>query len=273
MLSLIKIFVLAQAVLASPLARRAADHDDWQSDLDQTSPVFSLVAFHRGKEFQYNVVKYNGKNLELARDEPAFFGHIEAFNGYALSIPAIAANPYAYDSNDDSSFVYDDTNVTVSSTGLMVAQANQTSSHFGISNSLLTYQNSSKFMACPVWSNKNSTWGMHGPENSTWARDHKNLTALWNRNASIADSYSNATMLYGTNVTANATWLRHFETYNLHAGSKCPNGVPGYELSLIVQLAELLNFSPESNTWADDDSNSEDGSNVFKRLLNLIASK
>lgn len=269
MLSLIKIFVLAQAVLASPLARR--DEDDY-SDLDETSPTFTLVAFHKGKEFQYNMVKYNGENLELTRDEPAFFGHIESYKGYALSIPGISANPYDYDSSDETNFVYKETNVTVSPNGLLVAKANQTSHDFGISNSLLTYKNSSGFMACPVWSHKNATWGKHGSANSTWAHDHKNLTAMWNHNATIADSWNNATMLYGTNMTTNATWLRHFETYNLHAGSKCPDGVPGYELTLIVQLAELINFSPESNSW-DDDNSGDDGSIVYKRLLDWIASK
>lgn len=266
MLSLINLFILVQAVLAAPLARR---------DGLTTSPMFTLVAFHRGKEFQYNMVKYNGTNLELARDEPAFFGHIEADSGYTLTIPEISLGPATaplMTVMDLIDYPSEEANVTVASDGKLVTNAGEASSHFGIENSLLTYKNSSSFMACPVWTAKNATWGLHnwtGHHNASWASDHKNISAIWNKNATIAESWSNATTVYGTNITTNASWLHHFETFDLHFGSKCPDNVPGYEITLIVQLAAELDFNPESNTWGGDDSSS--GGILFKRLLEFFA--
>lgn len=271
MLSLINLFIVVQAVLAAPLARR---------DFETTSPMFTLVAFHRGREFQYNMVKYNGTHLELARDEPAFFGHIEADSGYTLTIPQMSLGPNTaplMNVIDLIEYSYEEANVTVASDGKLVTKAGEASSHFGIENSLLTYKNSSSFMACPVWTAKNSTWGLHnwtGHHNSSWAKEHKNVSAIWNQNASVSDSWSNATMVYGTNITTNATWLDHFKTFDLHAGSMCPDNVPGHEISLIVQVAAQLNFNPDSNSWDGDESGSDSGSSsgsMFKRLLEYMA--
>lgn len=107
-----------------------------------SSPMFSLIAHHKGENFQYNLVRFNGSELVLGADELAFFGRIKANNGYTLNLPLANGTNTTYPSNKT---VYVDKNYRLTTTSLM----NQSSEHFGINNSLLTYQNSSKFLACP----------------------------------------------------------------------------------------------------------------------------
>lgn len=107
-----------------------------------SSPVFSLIAHHKGEKFHDNLVKFNGTDLVLGVDEPAFFGRIKANNGYALSIPFANGTNSTFPSNKT---VFVDKNYKLTTASLL----NQSSQHFGINNSLLTYQNSSKFLACP----------------------------------------------------------------------------------------------------------------------------
>lgn len=107
-----------------------------------SSPMFSLIAHHKGEEFQYNLVKFNGSDIVLGGDEQAFFGRIKANNGYTLNLPLANGTNTTYPSNRT---VYVDKTYKLTTTALQ----NQSSEHFGLNNSLLTYQNSSKFMACP----------------------------------------------------------------------------------------------------------------------------
>lgn len=110
-----------------------------------TSPVFSLIAHHEGAVFQYNLVKFDGEDLLLNADESAFFGRIRASTGYVLNIP--------YGTNSSRNVSLPSlTNVHVDTkTGLLSSTkaANASLTHFGISHSLLSYKNSTSFLACP----------------------------------------------------------------------------------------------------------------------------
>lgn len=110
-----------------------------------TSPVFSLIAHHEGAVFQYNLVKFDGTDLLLNADETAFFGRIRASTGYVLNIP------YGTNSSRNVS-IPSLINVHVDpKTGLLGSTkiANASLTHFGISHSLLSYKNSTSFLACP----------------------------------------------------------------------------------------------------------------------------
>lgn len=114
-----------------------------------TSPVFSLIAHHQGAVFQDNLVKFDGVELTLASDDKAFFGRIKANNGYVLNIPL--ANQSSNSSYNASVTAPSNINVYVDKDNKLTTTKNNTSSsHFGVSHSLLTYKNSTKFRACPT---------------------------------------------------------------------------------------------------------------------------
>ncbi|ODV76923.1 uncharacterized protein CANTADRAFT_57532 [Suhomyces tanzawaensis NRRL Y-17324] len=180
-----------------------------------TSPVFSLIAHHQGKEFQYNLVKFNGEDLELGVDEPAFFGRIRANQGYVLNIPfGNSSNGTFSQSQNSSNTTYPlNTNVYVDKAGKLTTTANNTSSRgFGISGSLLTYQNSTKFLACPV----------------------------------IAAGRANRTLR--TNTTRLNDTLGYDIYFKGNSSAACPYNLTGYDISLLVQVSATVNYSPETNT-------------------------
>jgi hypothetical protein len=136
-----------------------------------SSPVFSLIAHHQGAVFQYHLVKFDGHDLTLADDVLAFFGRIKANNGYVLNIPKgvnydlnsnIASNyinatnytnATSYTNATNSTILPSPQNVYIDKNNKLTTTKNNTSTeHFGISHSLLTYKNSTKFLACPTFS-------------------------------------------------------------------------------------------------------------------------
>lgn len=112
-----------------------------------TSPVFSLIAHHKGAVFQYHLVKYDDDQLLLNADETAFFGRIKAQNGYVLNIPDYTNST----SNSTSQVPPSATNIEVDDHNQLVIAKRPIdgSPHFGISDSKLTFHNSSSFLACP----------------------------------------------------------------------------------------------------------------------------
>ncbi|KAK6459449.1 uncharacterized protein RJT20DRAFT_16367 [Scheffersomyces xylosifermentans] len=105
-----------------------------------TSPIFSLIATHNGSQFQANLVKFDGVDLKLRADAPAFFGRIKGNEGYVLNIPE------ATDPKPSSVGVIVDENLRLTSN---INSKEEASGYFGINESLLTFQNSSTFLACP----------------------------------------------------------------------------------------------------------------------------
>lgn len=117
-----------------------------------SSPVFSLIAHHKGAVFQYNLVKYDDDQLLLNADETAFFGRIKAHNGYVLNIPDFSNSTYNSTVNSTTKVPPPSTtNIEVNKNHQLVIakEAKDGSPHFGITNSKLTYHNSSSFLACP----------------------------------------------------------------------------------------------------------------------------
>lgn len=129
-----------------------------------SSAVFSVIAHHEGAVFQYNLLKYNGKELVLNADEKAFFGRVRASQGYVLNLPGS-------DKSDNSTQqVANNTNVHVDpkTYQLTTTIGSRNATHgFGITNQKLTYRNSTGFLACPdnsyrgeylvYWGNNNRT--------------------------------------------------------------------------------------------------------------------
>lgn len=115
-----------------------------------TSPMFSMIALHNGSVFQYNLVKYDGTDLLLHADDKAFFGRIKANNGYVLNIPGATGN--SNNTNSTSSVPPSNVNVRVDKNNKLTTttRANQSTTHFGVRRSLLTYKNSTHFKACPL---------------------------------------------------------------------------------------------------------------------------
>lgn len=134
-----------------------------------TSPTFSLIAYHNGSVFQYNLVKYDGTDLVLHQDDKAFFGRIRAHEGYILNLPAANAS-----NNSSKSYLPSTVNVRVDNTSRLTttSESNLSSEHFGISHSLLTYHNSTRFLACP---SNSYTGGYH-----IYFKGKRNLTCPTN---------------------------------------------------------------------------------------------
>lgn len=111
-----------------------------KKELQPTSPTFSLIALHQGAQFQSNLVKFDGIDLKLWADAPPFFGRIKGNQGFVLNIPDATFPPPS------------PVAVVVDSKGRLTSNANTTTEalgNFGISSSLLTFNGSSDFLACP----------------------------------------------------------------------------------------------------------------------------
>lgn len=129
-----------------------------------SSAVFSVIAHHEGAVFQYNLLKYNGKELVLNADEKAFFGRVRASEGYVLNLPG------SVKSNNTTQLLSNNTNVHIDAKTyqLTTTESASNATHgFGIVDQKLTYSNSSGFLACPsnsyrgeylvYWGNNNKT--------------------------------------------------------------------------------------------------------------------
>lgn len=140
-----------------------------------SSPNFSLIAHHKGKVFQYHLVKYNENELVLNADEQAFFGRIKASNGYVLNIPDYKNSSMISSNSTSNSTVSppSPTNIEVDDERQLIIADKPTngSTNFGISKSLLTFKNSTEFLACGDHSYRNEYkiyWNLpHCPDNST----------------------------------------------------------------------------------------------------------
>lgn len=256
MYTFLPLIVLINIATALPAVRRF---------YQPTSPVFSLIAYHKGKEFQYNIVKYNGLNLELARDEPAFYGRVKASNGYTLNIPTVGYDPYDNSSVTPilSNYPFPDANVYVSPEGRLTTKSSNSSSSFGILLSRLTYNNSTQFIACPSWVTKlNWTTPVDGYNASS--RLNGSYVSVLPPDANVSNDWDLAAKSWGYSTASTlkkeqlrASWLRYFETFGIFTGTVCPDNVPGYNISLIIQTAPTLNYIPETNI-----------SSMLKRLFN-----
>lgn len=129
-----------------------------------SSAVFSVIAHHEGAVFQYNLLKYNGKELVLNADEKAFFGRVRASEGYVLNLPG------SVKSANGTQQIANTTNVHVDPKTFQLTTtvgASNATHGFGITNQKLTFRNSSGFLACPensyrgeylvFWGNNNQT--------------------------------------------------------------------------------------------------------------------
>lgn len=128
------------------------------------SPTFSVIAHHEGAVFQYNLLKWDGKDLVLNADEQAFFGRVRASEGYILNLPGSNKTAGATQSQANTVNVHVDPKTYKLST---TSQAANSTTGFGIIEQKLSYQNSTAFLACPdgsyrdeyhvYWSNNNQT--------------------------------------------------------------------------------------------------------------------
>ncbi|CAK9436078.1 uncharacterized protein LODBEIA_P06360 [Lodderomyces beijingensis] len=129
---LVAVYCLVLQVAAAPTEKRY---------FSPSSPVFSLIAIHKGEKFHANLVKFNGTAIKLGSDDKALFGTIEASNGYILNLP------FTNSSNQTS-----EVSVAVSNRTLLLSTTSEKTSaseHFGINNGWLTFQNTTSFLACP----------------------------------------------------------------------------------------------------------------------------
>ncbi|CAK7893651.1 hypothetical protein CAAN1_08S00496 [[Candida] anglica] len=170
---------LSATALAAPLKRF----------YQPSSPVFSLIAVHNGAQFQYNLVKFDGHELLLGADDKAFFGRIRANGGYILNIPKANASANATDSPSSDSVYVDKFNRLVSTSA-----PSNASQHFGIEKSLLSYQNSTKFLACPEV-------GYRGEYGVYFQGENKNSTSICPRNSTGYE----ITLLVQVDATVNYT--------------------------------------------------------------------
>lgn len=151
---LINLLLLALCAVAVPVKRLYRP----------SSAVFSVIAHHEGAVFQYNLLKYNGKELVLNADEKAFFGRVRASEGYVLNLPG------SVKSDNGTQLIANTTNVHVNPTTYQLTTtsgANNATHGFGITNQKLTFRNSTGFLACPensyrgeylvFWGNNNQT--------------------------------------------------------------------------------------------------------------------
>lgn len=128
------------------------------------SPTFSVIAHHEGAVFQYNLLKWDGKDLVLNADEQAFFGRVRASEGYILNLPGSNKTAGATQGQANTVNVHVDPKTYKLSTTL---QAANSTTGFGIIEQKLSYKNSTAFLACPdgsyrdeyhvYWSNNNQT--------------------------------------------------------------------------------------------------------------------
>lgn len=159
--------VLLACVLAAPLKKRF---------YSPSSPVFSVIAHHKGRVFSYNLLKFDGEDLLLNADEEAFFGRVRAAQGYILNLPLVNTTTNRT-SIDDKLSTPGTINVRVDPKTHKLTttrKANESSHGFGISKQKLTYHNLTEFLACPTasyrgeyelyWGGRNVT---HCPNNST----------------------------------------------------------------------------------------------------------
>lgn len=136
----------------------------WKRLYRPSSPVFSIIAHHEGKVFQYHLLKWDGKDLVLNADEQAFFGRVRASEGYILNLPGSNKTAGSTQTSPASTNVYVDPKTFKLST---TEKALNSSTGFGIQSQKLSYQNSTLFLACPgntyrgeyyvYWGNNNQT--------------------------------------------------------------------------------------------------------------------
>lgn len=129
-----------------------------------SSPVFSVIAHHQGAVFQYNLLKWDGKDLVLNADEQAFFGRVRASEGYILNLPGSNKTANATQGIANTYNVHVNPKTNKLSTTLEAANSTQ---GFGIIQQKLSYKNSTEFLACPdgsyrdvyhvYWGNNNKT--------------------------------------------------------------------------------------------------------------------
>lgn len=144
--------VLMSTISAFPL---------WKRLYRPSSSVFSIIAHHQGKVFQYHLLKWDGTDLVLDADEQAFFGRVRASEGYILNLPGSNKTNGATQATAATTNVY----VHPQTFKLSTTQAALNSSTgFGIHSQKLTYNNSPAFLACPGNSYRGEYyvyWGNH----------------------------------------------------------------------------------------------------------------
>ncbi|SGZ57155.1 CIC11C00000005236 [Sungouiella intermedia] len=152
---LINLLIFVSTINAFPL---------WKRLYRPSSPVFSVIAHHEGKVFQYHLLKWDGTDLVLNTDEQAFFGRVRASEGYILNLPGSNKTANSTQGLADTTNVYVDPKTYKLST--TKSPLNSTTG-FGIDAQKLTYKNSTEFLACPgnsyrgeyyvYWGNNNKT--------------------------------------------------------------------------------------------------------------------
>ncbi|KAK6461048.1 hypothetical protein DFJ63DRAFT_314840 [Scheffersomyces coipomensis] len=129
MVSIFQVFsFLLSLIFAAPI-----------TNFNQYSPVFSLIAFHNGSTFTYNLVYFDGIDLKLRSDNALFLGRINSGEDWVLNIPQATQPPPS------------SVNVLVEDDGKLSSTYNtseEATSGFAIANSLLTFENSTEFIAC-----------------------------------------------------------------------------------------------------------------------------
>lgn len=114
----------------------------WRRFFQPSSPMFSVIAHHKGAVFQYHLLKTDGHDLLLNADETAAFGRIRATQGYILNLPGTnSLQPVPENKN-----VHVDPETYKLSVVDNLVNATQ---GFGIEHQKLTFRNSSGFLACP----------------------------------------------------------------------------------------------------------------------------
>ena len=201
--------------------------------LTPTSPVFTLLAVHKGNLTQADIVTFNKSSITIGNRGSPLFGRIDGKNNYTLNIASF--NNVTTSTNTRNSTIwsinaYIDRSSNLLSAGAAAAaetthKNNESiiveSNGFAIEDGYLSFENSTNFLACPITTsitNSTTTNGNGNGNNST--------SSNGNNNGAIA-----------------------FEIYaNPKGKTVCPKNIQGYDIKLLTELIVTYSYSEKFNS-------------------------
>lgn len=195
--------------------------------LTPTSPVFTLLAIHKGNLTQADIVTFNKTSITIGNRGSPLFGRIDAQNNYTFNIASFNNINSSTSNSKNSTFWSINAYVDESNDLLTVATHNKNESStfetestgFAIENGYLSYKNSTHFLACPTSSSLTTNNGIIGGGNGN------NFT-----NSSINGDAG-------------------FEIYaNPKGKTTCPKGIEGYDIKLLTELIVTYSYSEKFNS-------------------------
>ncbi|CAX45255.1 conserved hypothetical protein [Candida dubliniensis CD36] len=212
--------------------------------LTPTSPVFTLLAVHKGNLTQADIVTFNKSSITIGNRGSPLFGRIDGKNNYTLNIASF--NNLTTSTNTRNSTIWSINAYIDRSSNLLSAAAaaagaaaiaetthknNESiiveSNGFAIEDGYLSFENSTNFLACPITTsitNSTTTNGNGNGNNSTSSNGNNNNNN--NSNGAIA-----------------------FEIYaNPKGKTVCPKNIQGYDIKLLTELIVTYSYSEKFNS-------------------------